>query len=93
MRIIGYIDHSFLKVTVFQMDTRITVKFETPEFEQSYKFRMPDQLNHLEDVQRLVDNEFIEMVLDNMKAQNRTKAQAMDRFIQEDTAEEFDTII
>ena len=93
MRIIGYIDHSFLKITVFKMDTRITVKFETPEFEQAYKFRMTDQLNHLEDVQQLVDEEFINTVLENMKAQNRTKVRAMDRFIQTNTTDEFDTII
>lgn len=93
MRIIGNIDHSFLKITVFKMDTRITVKFETPEFEQAYKFRMTDQLDNLEDVKRLIDAPFISDVLENMKSQNRTKAQAMDRFIQVDTSDEFDTII
>ncbi|MFT5165593.1 MAG: hypothetical protein ACI8P3_000821 [Saprospiraceae bacterium] len=93
MRIIGDIAHPTLKITVFKMDTRITVKFENAQFEQSYKFRMTNQLSHLEDVKKLVDEKFIEGVLENFKNQLHTKVQAMDRFIEFDEEEEFEDIV
>ncbi len=93
MRILGYIEHPALKITVFKMDTRITVKFETALHEQSYKFRVSDQINHIEHVKKLVDKKFIEGVLDNFKMQHRTQSQAMERFIEFDEEEEFDDIV
>lgn len=93
MRIIGTIDHPSLKITVFKMDNRLTLKFETSEFEQSYKFRLTNQLHNFEDVQRLVDSAFIEGVIENFKAQQHTRVQAMDRFIQQAPEDEFDVIV
>ncbi len=94
MRILGNIEHPSLKITVFKMDARLTVKFENAQFEQSYKFRLSEQLNHLNDVKRLVDDKFIKAVLENFKAQQHSQIQAMDRFISKNSDDEvFDVII
>lgn len=93
MRIIGHLEHPVLKITVFQMDMRITVKFEDSNFEQAYKFRMTNQLAHFEDVKRLIDEKFIEDVVQNLKAQQHTRIAAMDRFIEKETDDEFDVIV
>lgn len=93
MRILGYIEHPSLKITVFKMDTRITVKFENNHFEQSYKFRITNQLHHINNVKQLVDQEFIANVLENFKGQQHTKIRAMERFIEQQDEEEFDTIV
>lgn len=93
MRIIGDIPHPSLKITVFKMDNRITVKFENAQFEQAYKFNLSDQLRHLEDVKKLVDEKFISSVVDNFKNQLHTRAQAMDRFIEFDEENEFEDIV
>lgn len=93
MRIIGNIEHPVLKITVFKMDMRITVKFEDANFEQGFKFRMSDQLAHFEDVKRLVDEKFITDVIESLKAQQHTRISAMDRFIQLNPDDEFDVIV
>jgi len=93
MRIIGEIAHPNLKITVFKMDTRITVKFENAHFEQAYKFRMTDQLSSIDDVKRLVDPFFVNQVIENFKGQHRTGVQAMDRFVVQGRDDEFEQIV
>ncbi len=93
MRIIGYIEHPGLKITVFKMDTRITVKFEDGHYEQAYKFRMSNELNHISHVQQLVDAQFIAGVKEQLKGQHHIRTQAMERFIAAQGEEKFDTII
>jgi len=72
MRIIGYIQHPSLKITVFQTDTRIILKFENAHFEQSYKLRRGDQFANLEDAKKLVDEQFLEQVHANFNAMGKT---------------------
>jgi hypothetical protein len=62
MRIAGEIKHPEWKITLFKMDTRISVKFEEGQLEQTYKFRTGDFIQTVEDVKRLVDRKFIEKV-------------------------------
>lgn len=63
MRIIGYLEFPGVKTTVFQMDNRISIKFETGLYEQTFKFRTGEGINNIEDVQRLVQPAFVEEVL------------------------------
>ena len=93
MRIIGYIEHPELKITVFKMDNKLSVKFESGLFEQTYKFRASDQLNTIEDIQKLVDEIFIEGVLEELKCMNQIKNKAISRFISDNEQEEFEEII
>lgn len=62
MRIIGYLEHAYLKITVFQMDNRISVKFENDFAEQTFKLRIQEGLSGLSDVKAFVDREFIAQV-------------------------------
>lgn len=52
MRIIGYIDHDYLKITVFKMDDKISMKFESGMYEQTYKFRSGEGVETMEDAQK-----------------------------------------
>ncbi|MBP7273350.1 MAG: hypothetical protein KA974_05890 [Saprospiraceae bacterium] len=62
MRIIGYIEHPTLKITVFKMDNKLSVKFETGLYEQTYKFRDGEGIEELADVTRLITPNFIGQV-------------------------------
>jgi hypothetical protein len=93
MRIIGYIEHPSLKITVFKMDNRISVKFETGLYEQTYKYRTGDQMEGLEDVKKQVDDELLQQV-DRIFAQmHQAKNQALKRNMEQDQDDEFDVII
>jgi hypothetical protein len=52
MRIIGEFDSENVKVTVFSMNGRISVKFERDLMEQTYKFRDGSPIRTLVDVQQ-----------------------------------------
>lgn len=52
MRIIGSIEHPSIKITVFRMDNRISVKFENPLYEQTYKLGDHEQFATLEGVEK-----------------------------------------
>lgn len=62
MRIVGEIKHPEWKITLFQMDTRFSVKFEQGQLEQTYKFRTGDFIQSVQDVRRLITTSFIEKV-------------------------------
>ncbi len=79
MRIIGYIEHPGMKITVFKTDTRISVKFETGFYEQTYKFPIDVHLQNLDDVKRLVDQAFISAVRQEMERMHRISVQAAAR--------------
>lgn len=93
MRIIGNIEHPTLKITVFKMDSKFSVKLENPFYEQTYKFRSSEALNSLEDVQKLVDSTFIEQVLQQLAAMHQTRQAALERFLPVEEEEDFEEII
>lgn len=71
MRIIGYIDHSVLKITIFDTESRMIIKFENPHFEQSYKIRKGDGMNNLQQITQLVDEPFLEQVYANFNGMGK----------------------
>ena len=93
MRIIGYIEHPGLKITVFKMDNKLSVKFESGLYEQTYKLRNSDQIGTLEDIQKLVDQEFITGVLEQLNQMHQIKNKALQRFLPQAPSEEFEEII
>ncbi len=93
MRIIGNIEHPILKITVFKMDNKLSVKFETGLYEQTYKFRESDELKNMEGIQKLVDGPFIEAVLNEFKQMHRLNMEAWGRFLPKESEEEFEEII
>ncbi len=81
MRILGYIDHPYLKITVFKTDTRLSVKFEDSQNEQTYKFRQADGLASFEDVRRFVDGPFLQGVMQEFRHMNDLRQQALHRHL------------
>ncbi|MBK9254631.1 MAG: hypothetical protein IPM42_04020 [Saprospiraceae bacterium] len=62
MRVIGEYDKDHIKVTVFQMNGKISIKFEHNLLEQTYKFRDGSGINTLEDAKNFTTNSFIQTV-------------------------------
>jgi len=93
MRIIGNIEHPILKITVFKMDNRFSVKFESGLYEQTYKFRSSDVVKNLEDIQKVVDAAFCEEVLQELNVMHQRKNAAMIRTLPQEVQEEFEEII
>ena len=93
MRIIGNIEHLVLKITVFKMDNKLSLKFETGQYEQTFKFRESDELNDLESIQKLVDEQFTSFVMEHFEKMHRAKNEAFKRFLPKAEAQLFDEII
>jgi hypothetical protein len=93
MRIIGYIEHPVLKITVFKMDNRVSIKFETGQYEQTYKFRSGEGVENLEDAQKIVDAEFSQQILGLFEQMHRQRNLASSRNIQTEEEGEFERII
>lgn len=93
MRIIGYLDHPVLKITVFKMDNKYSVKFETGLYEQIYKFREGEASNGMEDVTKIVDAAFCEAVLQAFNAMHAIKNQAQARLFPALPSDAFEEII
>ncbi|MEL7021027.1 MAG: hypothetical protein AAGK47_05425 [Bacteroidota bacterium] len=93
MRILGYIEHPHLKVTVFKMDNKLSVKLESGLYEQIYKFRESDQLSTLEDVSALIDDTFLQDVEEILQQMHRRRNAAVERTIDAGTTDEFPVII
>jgi uncharacterized protein YxjI len=53
MRIVGYIEHPVLKITVMQMNNRFVLKLEANMLEQTYKFHEDDNLRTMADIEKL----------------------------------------
>lgn len=92
MRIVGHIEHPDLKITLFKMDNKYSIKFERGLFEQTYKFREGNIIQSIGDVRNLVDPVFLDNVLRILKEMEKTSQGALDK-LQTDITSEFDDII
>lgn len=93
MRIIGNIEHPVLKITVFKMDNKLSVKFETGQYEQTFKFRESEDLNDFESMQKLVDEQFTAFVMEELERMHRAKNAAFGRFLPKAGIQGFEEII
>jgi hypothetical protein len=93
MRIIGYIEHPVLKITIFKMDNKFSVKLESGLYEQTYKFRQSDDINGPEDIRKIVDEAFIAGVLEMLDQMHRIKNKAIERGLPSSEDDEFEEII
>jgi hypothetical protein len=93
MRIIGHIENPHLKITVFKMDNRISVKFENALYEQTFKLGLDERLSSLESVQKLVDGPFIAQVEANFQKMHQARMAAYARTFAADNQPEFEEII
>lgn len=93
MRIIGYIEHPGVKITVFKMDNRISVKLENALYEQTYKFGTDERVGSLEGVQKLLDEPFIEQALAHFRDMHQNRISAFARAFSADKGVMFEEII
>lgn len=93
MRIIGYIEHPTLKITIFNMDSKFSIKFETGMYEQTYKLRPTPSITGIDEIKKLVDAAFIEEVLAEFGTLNRIRNSALERFLPKRPEDEFEKII
>ncbi len=93
MRIIGYIDHPTLKITLFKTGNRYSMKFESGLYEQTYKFREGEGVEGVNDLRELIDPPFIEAVAAEIQRMHRLRAQAIARRQDNTDEEAFDEII
>lgn len=80
MRVIGYIEHPTLKITVFETDTRYPVQFEGGSYVQIYRFRRGEKLEGLGAIKKLVDNEFCNQVAAQMLSMRQSEQQLWSRW-------------
>ena len=92
MRIIGEISHPQMKITVFKMDTRISVQFEHERYAQIFKYHDHPQIESFEDVKRLITTDMIREVLLTFRSMHQTSLQALNA-MHEDKQDEFDEIL
>lgn len=93
MRIIGNIEHPHLKITVFKMDNRISVKFENALYEQTFKLGQDDRLDTIGAIQKLVDTAFAEQVLAIFQEMHQVRMAAYSRMFPIDNQSVFEEII
>jgi hypothetical protein len=79
MRIIGYIEHPILKISIFKMEHKFAVQFESGFAAQIYKFRQEEQLQHLKDIQNLIDDAFIKKVESLLQVMHQERADLLER--------------
>ena len=93
MRIIGEISHPTLKITVFKMGERTSVKLENAQYEQTFKLGTDERFQSVEDIQRWADGEFLAQALRQFEAMHQNKMAATQRAFPINAEAEFETII
>ncbi|HQV78160.1 MAG TPA: hypothetical protein PLJ42_07970 [Chitinophagales bacterium] len=81
MRIVGQIEHPFIKITVLQMNERLVLKLEANMLEQTYKFHEDDNLRTMKDMEKLVDEPFIQDCIKRFSEMNKSRGEAYQRNI------------
>ena len=93
MRIIGEIQHPTLKITIFKMGERTSVKFENERYEQTYKLGMEERLARPEAIGAWVDATFLENVQKTFQQMHQAQMAAMGRFFPTAAENIFEEII
>lgn len=81
MRIVGFIQHPVLKITVLQMNNRYVLKVEFDMLEQTYKFNEDDNLRTLGDIEKMVDVTFLSECFKRFSEMNMSRGEMYQRNI------------
>lgn len=81
MRIVGDIPHPVIKITVFKNDGKFSIKCEAGLLEQLYKFREDEHLQSFEDIQRIVNSDFIQKIEAAMQIMYDAKKEGIDKHL------------
>jgi hypothetical protein len=93
MRIVGYIEHPQLKITVFRMDNRTSVKIENTLYEQTYKLGQDERFNDLESIKKLLNAGLLEQTSHLFQQMHQSRLTALSRAFPQELEETFETII
>lgn len=92
MRIIADIDHPRMKITVFQMNGKISVKFENHLIEHILKLRDGSPLNELNNLKEALTPEILSNIEKAIETQHQMRG-TLEAKLLEDDLDEFDEII
>ncbi len=93
MRIIGEIQHPTLKITIFKMGERTSVKFENERYEQTYKLGTDERFTKPEAIEQWADVQFLEKVQQTFQQMHQAQMSAMSRFFPVESENLFEEII
>ena len=93
MRIVGDIPHSSLKITIFQHDSKFSIKFESGLYELTYKFRSGDSIDSVETIKTIVDKQLLNEVMTTLQQMHHQKLGAITRHLKANEDMEFEEII
>lgn len=93
MRIIGEIQHPGLKITIFKMGDRTSVKLENERYEQTYKLGTDERLSSAETIQQWADPAFVEQVQQIFQQMHRAQIGATSRLFPITSENRFEEII
>lgn len=93
MRIVGYIEHPRMKITLFKTDTRYSVKLEAGFLEQTYKFLRPRATDELSEIRKLIDEDFLQEVERQFRQMGELHAGTLAKHFSQDEEDEFDELI
>lgn len=80
MRIIGTIAHPKITISIFSMNDKYQVKFEAGPMEQIFKLSHTE-VNGIEGIQKLVDEEFMQKIMDRFNEMYLSFKGAKGRYI------------
>ncbi len=79
MRYIGDIPHPIIKISIFKMDNKYSLKLEMGMYEQTYKWRDIDYLDTPDKIEKIVDDDFLQTCLSHFKIMHETFAATLKR--------------
>lgn len=81
MRIVDTFDIDGILVSVFKMDNKISVKFESNGLEQTYKFRDGSPINNPEDVKKWMNEAVISKIKTTFASMALTRTAGFEAWI------------
>lgn len=93
MRVIGEIENTPFKITVFAHNQRFTVKFESGAYELGFRIREDEQYQNFEDVKKFVNPQLVEDVKTHFQDMHRSALMAFSSVNQASEDDEFEEII
>ncbi len=93
MRIIGYLEDQRFKITAFKSGNKFALKFETDLLEQTYKVRESNAIANLEDLNKLVDEQFKTFINDQFVQMRKELNESFIRLNPMEEEDEFEEIV
>jgi hypothetical protein len=93
MRIVKELERNGIKISIFKMDNKYSIKLERNLLEQIYKFRLDDRLQNVEEIEILIDSDFLTKAENIFLLLQENKLQTLERNYPITESEHFDKII